>query len=72
MSVKRSKCIHLRVSPDEKQALEILSTYNRRNPSEMLRELIRDGYKKQVVDTGFLGVRLSDLGRGVRDDSSTP
>jgi hypothetical protein len=55
MKHKRRDFIHFRVTPQEKKVLEYLSIIENRNPSEMMRELLREGAEKRgVAPIGFL------------------
>jgi hypothetical protein len=57
MTEKRREFIHFRVTPKEKQALEVMATYEGRSPSEMMRELLREG----VNNRGLKAIGLIDL-----------
>jgi hypothetical protein len=50
MTHKRTKFLHFRVSPFEKQSLEILADIEQRSASEMMRELIREGLLIRGLD----------------------
>jgi hypothetical protein len=50
MESKRNEFIHFRVTETERRALDLLSISECRNPSEMMRELLREGLKKRGFD----------------------
>ena len=50
MITKREIFVQFRVNPKEKQALHILASLENRKPSELIRELIRDGIQKHDLD----------------------
>lgn len=52
----KEEFVHFRVYPKEKAALEVLSTLESRNKSEMMRELIREGLQNRGLDfTSIVG-----------------
>jgi len=53
----RSDVIHLRCTPNEKRAVDLLALLEGRSLSEMVREFIREG----VVSRGYDAVLFSDL-----------
>jgi hypothetical protein len=48
--IRRDESIHIKVNHVEKQALHVLASLEKRNPSEMLRELLREGLKNRDLD----------------------
>ena len=50
MSNNKTDFIHFRVTPTEKEALSILALLENRKPSEMMRELIREGVRNRDID----------------------
>lgn len=53
MNGLRNEFITFRVTPNEKQALEILATRERRNTSELMREILRAALHSSEKSTGF-------------------
>ena len=54
MTTKRDLFIHFRVNRIEKEALKVLASLENRKPSELLRELIRDGLQEHNINLGDL------------------
>jgi hypothetical protein len=50
MNSNKAELINFRATRDEKEALHILSSLERRTKSEMMRELIREGLRNRGLD----------------------
>jgi len=68
MTQIKTKQVGFRASPEEYEIIHILAARERRTPSEMLRETVREAAEKR----GFLPAGLIELEKiGLRDGNKT-
>lgn len=58
---KRHLSIHFRVNDVEKFGLESLATEERRSPSEMMREILREGFIARGMSLGEIEERFQKI-----------
>ena len=60
LNYMKTKSIHFRVHPVEKQGLELLAIRERRSPSEMMREIMQKGFEWYGVDLEKMEKRANE------------